>query len=147
MTDTEEVRAQPRERAAEDVRALLEEHAAAIRAADADRLADCYLPGAEVFDLAPPLRKTFDAEGMRAWFAGHGNGPMVYDLAGLDVTAGQDTAYGHALVRLGGPGFTMWMRVTYGLRRVDGRWLLAHVHESTPFHMDGSNRAAVDLVP
>lgn len=43
--------------------------------------------------------------------------------------------------------FTLWYRVTIGLRRVDGRWLVVHEHESVPFLMDGSFAAAVDLKP
>jgi ketosteroid isomerase-like protein len=33
------------------------------------------------------------------------------------------------------------------LRRSDGRWRIVHDHSSTPFYMDGSYRAATDLVP
>jgi len=129
------------------VRDLVEEHAAAMRAADADRLAGCHLRGAEVFDLAPPLRKAFDAEGMRAWFAGHGGGPLGYEIRDLTVAAGSDAGYAHCLTRMYAPGFELWFRASYGVRRVDGRWLIAHVHESTPFHMDGSFAAATDLTP
>jgi ketosteroid isomerase-like protein len=129
------------------VRDLVEEYAAAMRAADADRLASCHLPGAEVFDLAPPLRRSFDAEGMRAWFAGHGGGPLGYELRDLTVAAGPDTGWAHCLTRMHAPGFELWFRVSYGVRRVAGRWLIAHVHESTPFHMDGSYAAATGLTP
>lgn len=129
------------------VRALVEEYAAAMRAADAERLAACHRPGAEVFDLAPPLRKTFDAEGMRAWFAGHGGGPLGYEVRDLAVTAGPEVAYAHCLTRMHAPAFELWFRVSYGLVRQDGRWLIAHVHESTPFHMDGTFAAATDLTP
>jgi ketosteroid isomerase-like protein len=41
----------------------------------------------------------------------------------------------------------MWFRVTLGLRRIDGKWLVTHEHSSVPFYMDGSLRAAVDLNP
>ncbi len=129
------------------VRALVEEHAAAMRAADADRLGACFLPGAEVYDLAPPLRRTVDVEGIRAWFAGHGGGPLGYELRDLAVTAGPGVAYAHCLTRMYTDGFELWFRVSYGLRQVDGRWLIAHLHESTPFHMDGSMAAATDLTP
>ena len=56
------------------VRDLLEEHAAAMREKDADRLAACHRPGAVVYDLAPPLAGTFDRERTRAWFAGKAGG-------------------------------------------------------------------------
>jgi ketosteroid isomerase-like protein len=46
-----------------------------------------------------------------------------------------------------GATFELWFRSTLVLREVDGRWQIVHSHESTPFHMDGSLRAAVDLTP
>jgi hypothetical protein len=32
-------------------------------------------------------------------------------------------------------------------QRIDDRWRITHEHNSTPFYMDGSYRAATDLVP
>jgi ketosteroid isomerase-like protein len=46
-----------------------------------------------------------------------------------------------------GATFELWFRTTLVLRETDGHWQIVHVHESTPFHMDGSLRAAVDLTP
>jgi ketosteroid isomerase-like protein len=129
------------------VRELLREHAAAMRAMDADRVAACYLPGAVVYDLAPPLGTVFDAEKQRAWFASKGAGPMDYELRDVEVAVGADVAIAYGLAKMGGAGFVLWFRTTVGLREVDGRWRIAHLHESTPFHMDGSLRAAVDLTP
>lgn len=43
--------------------------------------------------------------------------------------------------------FTLWFRSTVGLRRLDGVWRITHEHGSTPFYMDGSFAAAVDLEP
>jgi ketosteroid isomerase-like protein len=34
-----------------------------------------------------------------------------------------------------------------GLRKIGGEWLIAHEHDSTPFYMDGSDKAALDLHP
>jgi ketosteroid isomerase-like protein len=134
------------------VRALLEELAAAMRAKDADRVAECHLPGAVVYDLAPPLGKVFDREATRAWFAGK-DGPMGYELRDVTVvTAGEPgsglaVAYGLARMGDAAGSFELWFRTTTVLREAGGRWLIAHEHESTPFHMDGSMRAAVDLRP
>jgi ketosteroid isomerase-like protein len=44
-------------------------------------------------------------------------------------------------------GFDLWFRSTLGLRKSDGVWRIVHEHTSTPFYMDGSFRAAVDLKP
>ena len=60
-------------------------------------------------------------------------------------------AFVHCLTRMtatpmGSPDpFSLWLRSTFGLRRIEGRWLITHRHESTPFHMDGSFRAATEL--
>jgi ketosteroid isomerase-like protein len=41
----------------------------------------------------------------------------------------------------------LWFRFTVGLRRTPAGWQITHEHESTPFYMDGSGRAATDLMP
>jgi ketosteroid isomerase-like protein len=128
------------------VRALLDEFTAAMRAKDADRLAECYLPGAVLYDLAPPLGKVFDRDAKRAWFADK-DGPLGYQLRDVTVSVGGDIAVAYGLARMGGGDFEMWFRATVVLHEVDGRWRIAHLHDSTPFYMDGSMRAAVDLRP
>ena len=47
----------------------------------------------------------------------------------------------------GNPETDVWFRHTIGLRKIDGRWKIVHSHESVPFYMDGSDKAAVDLKP
>jgi ketosteroid isomerase-like protein len=39
------------------------------------------------------------------------------------------------------------LRSSFGLRRIAGTWRVVHQHDSTPFLMDGSFRAATDLQP
>jgi len=39
----------------------------------------------------------------------------------------------------------LWFRETLGLQKFDGKWLIGHSHDSVPFYMDGSYKAAVDL--
>ena len=46
----------------------------------------------------------------------------------------------------GGPQ-DLWFRATLGLRKTGGTWKITHEHNSTPFYMDGSGRAANDLRP
>jgi ketosteroid isomerase-like protein len=41
----------------------------------------------------------------------------------------------------------MWLRETLCFRKIDGKWKITHEHESVPFYMDGSFKAAVDLKP
>ena len=41
----------------------------------------------------------------------------------------------------------VWFRSTLGFRKVGGEWKIVHEHESVPFLMDGSDKAALDLKP
>jgi PhnB protein len=43
-----------------------------------------------------------------------------------------------------GENVELWLRETLGLRKIDDKWKIAHQHESVPFYMDGSYKAAVD---
>jgi ketosteroid isomerase-like protein len=138
------------------IRELIAEQVTAMRTADAEALVARFAPEAVVFDLAPPLRHTgaevTDPAGLRAWFAGFGD-KVDFEVRDLDVTVGADIAFCHSLNRMGATpqgspeGFELWFRSTVCFRRIDGRWRVTHEHTSTPFDMDGSFRASVDLQP
>lgn len=138
------------------IRELMAEQETAMRAKEAERLVARYAPDIVKFDLAPPLRRggpeVVDPTGLRKWFDGF-DGPVGYDVRDLSVTAGEDVAFCHSLNRLAATprgttqGFEMWFRATVCLRKIDGVWKIAHEHTSTPFYMDGSFRAALDLQP
>jgi len=138
------------------IRELVAAQVDAMRSRDAERLVSWYTPDAVICDLAPPLRRTgaevHDADRLRKWFATF-DGPIEFEVRDLAVTAGDDVAFCHSLNRLaatphGAPeGFNLWFRSTLCLRRIDGSWRVAHEHTSTPFYMDGSFDAALDLQP
>ena len=61
----------------------------------------------------------------------------TFELASLDITAGESVAFAHALLRCGTPKEITekpWLRLrlTIGLRKDNGRWLVAHEHHSFP---------------
>lgn len=150
-----------------EIRALLDDHAAAYAARDADRMLAPYADDAVRYTLAPPLQQqrgdTSDiggggqvdmttAAGIRAWLTGF-DGPVEVFYLDPVVTADGSVAFVHALTRMtatpagADEPFSLWFRSTYGLRRIDGTWRITHEHASTPFHMDGSFRAATNLQP
>jgi PhnB protein len=47
----------------------------------------------------------------------------------------------------GGEETVWWSRLTVVLKRTPAGWHIIHEHNSVPFYMDGSFRAAVDLEP
>lgn len=146
-----------------EIRELLAGMEAGYRAKDAGRITAGYAPDIVMYDLAPPLRTRrgdaseigggrkqdmTTAEGVQVWIDGFGDAPFEYETRDLQVTVGGDVAYAHGLARMGSAGmFSMWFRVTIGLRKERGRWQITHTHESVPFYMDDNFKAATDLQP
>jgi PhnB protein len=132
------------------IRTVIETWADAIRRKDADGVVSHHGPAFVHFSLAPPLQSTTaDAKGLEKWFAGW-RGPIGYEVHDLNITAGDDVAFSSSLNWLSGTTVdgetsSIWFRHTLGLRKIAGAWKIVHEHESVPFYMDGSYKAAVDL--
>jgi PhnB protein len=138
-----------------EIRALIEQRAAALRRKDArgfvaGQSADYALYS--LYTMGSPLAADqASAEDVGAWFAGW-DGPIGYEVRDLDIAAAGDVAFCHGFARMSGTktdGETvdLWFRLTLGLRRTAEGWVIVHEHESVPFYMDGSLKAAVDLKP
>ena len=141
--------------AREQIRALLNDRAAAITAKDARNAVAHYAPDVVSFELAPPLRyagdEVRDPAGLDGWFETW-DGPIGYDIGEPVIEAGENVAFCHGLThttgtRTDGQREDLWFRSTVGLRRTPAGWQIAHEHNSTPLYMDGSGRAATDLRP
>jgi PhnB protein len=132
------------------IRTVIDAWAEAIRKKDAGGVVRHHGPDFVHFSLAPPLQSTTaDAKGLKKWFATW-RGPIGYEVHDLNITAGDDVAFSSSLNRLSGTTVdgetsSIWFRHTLGLRRIAGTWKIVHEHESVPFYMDGSYKAAVDL--
>ena len=137
------------------IRKFVADRTAAMRRGDAQSMCRLYAPDAVVFSLAPPLVQpagsAADVARQQAWFDEKG-GSVWADVRDLQITVSGDLALCTSLDSMGAPPdapqqFALWYRSTLGLRRADGAWRIIHEHTSTPFHMDGSMRAAIDLEP
>lgn len=144
------------------IRALLARMEAGYRAKDARQVMADFAPDTVMCSLAPPLvarqggksdiggGRLVDmttAAGVQEWMDGFGNAEFDYEFRDLEVAASGDVAFVHGVARMGAVGqFSMWLRVTFGLRKRGGSWKIAHEHESVPFYMDDF-RAATDLQP
>jgi ketosteroid isomerase-like protein len=134
---------------------LLEARSQAIRTKDADAALAACAPDFVRFDLAPPLARTgaaaLDRAGLTAWFDTW-RGAIGYEQRDVAITAEGGMAFAHGFVRINGTktdGATadVWARQTVCLRKRGDAWQIVHEHISTPFYMDGSLKAAVDLTP
>jgi PhnB protein len=137
---------------AAQIRHVIADWAEALRNKDSGGVVSHHAAGFVQFSLAPPLISTAaDAAGLEAWFATW-DGPIGYEVHDLEIAAGGDVAFAYGLVRLSGTKTTgekalLWFRLTLGLRKTGDAWKILHEHESVPFTMDGTYRAAIDLEP
>ncbi|MEV7074028.1 MULTISPECIES: nuclear transport factor 2 family protein [unclassified Streptomyces] len=124
----------------ERIRALITAWAAAVHRGDLAGVSADHAQDIVMFDVASPHHGIRGLAAYRAawppFFAWQAQGAR-FDIESLHVTAGTDVAYAHALVRCAtpeelaaDPGFRL--RLTFGLRKERGRWLVAHEHHSFP---------------
>jgi uncharacterized protein (TIGR02246 family) len=139
----------------QQIRAVLADLTAAIRDRDADAAIALLADDAVTFDLAPPLlmgpKETHDPARLEQWFATW-ESPIVSEPRDLTVAVGGEVAYAYGVQHMtgkkqGGEEVDLWFRATACFRREAGRWRIAHMHNSVPFAMDGSDRALLDLKP
>ncbi|PXX68651.1 ketosteroid isomerase-like protein [Nocardia tenerifensis] len=124
-----------------------------LRAKDLEAVRRLYTADVVSFDVEPPLQHVGIAAKLENWAKVFQFFETVrYELRDLTFTVGEDVAFGHAFARLSGTlrnGAAtngMWVRATFGLRKIDGAWLISHDQVSVPFDVQ-SGTSAVDLEP
>ena len=134
-----------------EIRQLVETIVDGLRTRDLDALRRPYSTDIVSFDIDPPLQHVGIDAKLKNWanvFAVFED--VGYEVRELTTTVGDAVAFGHAFARLSGrlpdgtavPG--MWVRVTYGFRKVDGTWLITHDQVSVPLDVR-SGKGVVDL--
>ena len=122
----------------EEIRTLIERWAAAVHAGDMAGVLAGHTSDIVMFDVPPPHDGVRGIEAYRdtwpGFFEWQAQGAS-FDIVRLDVTAGADVAYAHALLRCGMPDELAEhperrLRLTVGLRKHDDRWAVAHEHHS-----------------
>ncbi|GAB2505873.1 YybH family protein [Nocardia heshunensis] len=125
----------------------------ALAAKDLDAVGRLYTDDVVSFDIEPPLQHVGTAAKLANWarvflfFE-----TVTYEVRDLTFTEGGDVAFGHGFARLSGTlkdgtaTSGMWVRVTYGMRRIDGAWFIAHDQVSVPLDV-ASGKGVVDLEP
>jgi uncharacterized protein (TIGR02246 family) len=135
------------------IRKCVDSLAQALRAKDIKALMAHYAPDNVTFDFRPPLQvQGVDAyrKNFEAWFASV-QGRIDYEIRDLRITTSDDVAFCHSLchvksTRTTGEKADYWVRVTSGLRKLNGQWMITHEHVSVPINMQ-TMQAALDLQP
>ncbi|MDQ7905033.1 SgcJ/EcaC family oxidoreductase [Phytohabitans sp. ZYX-F-186] len=124
----------------EQIRTLIERWARAVHRGDLTAVLADHAEDIVMFDVPPPHQGVRGLDAYReTWppfFQWQARG-AVFEIESLDVTAGDDVAFAYALLRCGterdladDPGNRL--RLTLGLRKRDGRWVVVHEHHSFP---------------
>jgi uncharacterized protein (TIGR02246 family) len=123
-----------------EIRTLIERWVKAVHSGDMDGVLADHAHDIVMFDVPPPANGVRGIAAYRAtwppFFKWQAQG-AAFEIVELQVTAGQDVAFAHALLRCGtaeelrkDPGNRL--RLTIGLRKQSGRWVVAHEHHSFP---------------
>lgn len=122
------------------IRTLIQRSADAVHSGDLDAVLADHADDIVMFDVPPP------EDGVRGIDAYRDTWPPFFqwqrqgasfEIVSLDVTAGADVAFAHALLRCGTPEELAKdpanrLRLTIGLRKDRGRWVVTHEHHSFP---------------
>ncbi|HYZ69597.1 MAG TPA: SgcJ/EcaC family oxidoreductase [Mycobacterium sp.] len=122
------------------IRELIVRWADAVHTGDLETVVAERDPDIVMFDVPPPY------DGLRGIDAYRDSWPeffewqrqgAIFEITELDVTAGDDVAFAYALARCGKPedfekNPDSRLRMTFGLRKRDGRWVVTHEHGSFP---------------
>jgi uncharacterized protein (TIGR02246 family) len=122
-----------------EIRQLLAGWSAAVRCKDYDGIVKNHSPAMLMFDVPPPFQSQGIDAYRKTWelFFGWMDGPPKFELADVRITAGADVAFVTARGQCFGPNEhgepeELEFRLTVGLRKSDGRWLIELEHHSVP---------------
>jgi uncharacterized protein (TIGR02246 family) len=121
------------------IRNVIESWADAVRRKDFDGILRNHSSDIVMFDVPPPLQsKGIDAY-RKTWdlFFSWSSDPIPFNITEMSITAGRDVAFAFATMRCAEPGpngeqKSLDFRLTIGLRKIEGRWIITHEHHSVP---------------
>ena len=120
------------------IRDLIERWAQAVHEGDLPQVLADHADDIVMFDVPPPedgVRGLDEyTETWPPFFQWQASGAL-FEIVRLDVTAGEDVAFAHALLRCGTPDElesepTRRLRLSIGLRKEGDRWVVGHEHHS-----------------
>jgi uncharacterized protein (TIGR02246 family) len=124
----------------EQIRTLIERWADAVHSGDMAAVLTDHADDIVMFDVPPPYQGVRGIDAYReTWppfFQWQARGAS-FEVESLEVTAGDEVAYAFALLRCGtkqelADNPENRLRLTLGLRKENGRWVVAHEHHSFP---------------
>jgi uncharacterized protein (TIGR02246 family) len=121
------------------IRDLVKNWATAVRTRNLNGILANHSPDILMFDVPPPAQSKGIEAYKKTWdlFFSWSNDPVVFDIGEMNITAGSDVAFVSALIRCAGTEadgerIELEFRLTMGLRKKGGEWIVMHEHHSIP---------------
>jgi uncharacterized protein (TIGR02246 family) len=118
---------------------LVENWARAVRNKDLDGILANHSPDILMFDVPPPIQSKGIEAYKKTWdlFFSWSQDSRIFDISEMNITAGNDVAFVTALMRCSGTEpngekIELAFRLTIGLRKIGGQWIVMHEHHSIP---------------
>lgn len=126
----------------EEIQEFINQYAEYAASGDIPQLMNLYTDDVIGFDLMMPFQATNKVEYRKAWeiYAQHSRFPLTYEFSEIKIHADQNLGFYTAQLHLIGSttdnkNIDMWMRVSCGLVKEAGKWLIKHEHSSVPIEM------------
>jgi ketosteroid isomerase-like protein len=120
------------------VRGVVESWTAAVRRRDIEGILKNHSSEMIMFDVPPPFQSKGIEAYRKSWdlFFSWTSDPIPFDISEMSITAGGDVAFVVATMRCAGRGGgereDLDFRLTMGLHKIDGQWMIEHEHHSIP---------------
>jgi uncharacterized protein (TIGR02246 family) len=137
-----------------EIRKVFDTLSDAARRRDLSTLMSCYAKDVVAFDVMPPLVVRGAESYRKNWELGFAmsEGPFNLEFQDMTIASSGDVAFVHTLEHCAttdkkeGKNIDMWMRMTAGLKKIDGTWKIVHQQDSVPVDMT-TDRPIWDLKP
>ncbi len=122
------------------IRELINDWAKATREGNNDEVLSNHASDVLIFDVLAPLQYESAEAYRKSWdeWQPSAEGESLFEIHDLNITAGDEVAFGHCLIECGSRPNVDWVRATFCLRHTDGKWLVTHQHISMPISRKGA---------
>jgi uncharacterized protein (TIGR02246 family) len=121
------------------IRKIVEDWASAVRNRDLPAVMRNHSTDILMFDVPPPFQSKGIEAYRKTWdlFFSCAGDPAAFNIKEMNVTVGDNVAFVTAAMRCaereaGGEDIDLDFRLTIGLRKIDGNWVIVHEHHSIP---------------
>jgi ketosteroid isomerase-like protein len=116
-----------------EVRTMIVNWCNAISSGDRKAILAHHSDGIRMFDFPGTVTGIQAYDETWDFFFRNPRGPIAFEPSEIEVVAGEDVAFASCFIHCDGTSAgPLDLRLTTGLRRIDGQWTIVHEHHSVP---------------